>query len=233
MCTPLACRVVRAGSDWVENVGDAGCVIAQVAIRRRRQLSKVLMLVGVSVVTFLLAFLWWWQAAPDDDGILRTPQAPHAGPGVLSPDLTRLPDADAAVADQVIASARFELVDLGEVQIGEVVSFFLPHENREIQLTVSETRQTPAGNKVVIAEKLNAGIYHRLILTIGQYQSFGNIQTERDRYQFAIADGSGDIHAVSALNRRLDGSRSDFVVRTPEQELPLIPLLPEKIEVTQ
>ena len=194
-------------------------------------MSRPLMLVGLAVVTFMLAFLWWWQSGSEGvDAVSESATSQHE----LRPQTTRETptiDRQSGSGTDVQSTASFELADLSDAQVGETVSFFLPQENRDIRLVVSESRQTPAGNRTLIAENLNEGVYHRLILTMGQFQSFGNIQTDRDRYQFAIANGTGDIHSVSAMNRRLDGSASDFVIRTPEQELPPEPIAPEKIEV--
>jgi len=66
------------------------------------------------------------------------------------------------------------------------------------------------------------GNSHRLILTIGKYQTFGNLQTDLGRYQFELTGGFGAIYSASALQPRSSDADKDYVVRERIKEAPIV-----------
>ncbi|MFT7219725.1 MAG: hypothetical protein ACI8Z1_001340 [Candidatus Azotimanducaceae bacterium] len=187
--------------------------------------------VGLIMAALMIASGYWILS--DNGRDLRPATSPEedrqegSSASAPSPGESELSSEAGAVESPVIVPRQtemgtdFELQDLSSVKIGEAFSFYLTLENRSIKLNVSEVRQTRAGNRVIVADSMVEGASHRLILTIGKYQTFGNLQTDRGRYQFELTGGFGAIYAASALQPKSTDADKDYVVREPRKEAPI------------
>jgi len=115
---------------------------------------------GLIVAVLMTASSYWFfsnsagdllpSISPEQDREDGSSAFVPASDGVeLSSDLLDGLASPVPVPRQSEMCAEFELQDLSSVQIGEVFSFYLVLENRNITLIASEVRQTRAGNRVI------------------------------------------------------------------------------------
>ena len=79
--------------------------------------------------------------------------------------------------------------------------------------TVDQSHLTKAGNEVLQGRIKDGENYYGFVVTIGRHHTFGSVQTRRDRYQFELTDGEGELIAQSAINKLRDFSEPDYVIR--------------------
>lgn len=104
---------------------------------------------------------------------------------------------------------EISLIDLGGFQAGDELDLFIPQEGTSYRGRISTVEMTSSGNRV-LSGKFEGG--HRFIFTVGQFQTFGSVQTDKGRYQLETRDGNGRIISLSAINRKLDFSKPDYVI---------------------
>jgi len=121
---------------------------------------------------------------------------------------------------RVAASEPISMMDLADMRIGEPFSLYIPQEERILAGTVERTRVSKAGNQVLQGRIRDGDRSYSFVVTVGRHQTFGSIQTSRDRYQFELKDGEGELIAQSTLNKMRDFSEPDYVIpqrREPEK----------------
>ncbi|MBL6691824.1 MAG: hypothetical protein ISP91_15685 [Pseudomonadales bacterium] len=118
------------------------------------------------------------------------------------------------------ASEPLSLMDLTDARIGESFSLYIPQEERILVGAVERTHVSKAGNRVLQGRIQDGDRSYSFVVTVGRHQTFGSIQTSRDRYQFELKDGEGELIAQSTLNKMRDFSEPDYVIpqrREPEK----------------
>ena len=106
------------------------------------------------------------------------------------------------------------LNDLSNFKAGDVIALFIPQEDSVHEGRITDVSMTESGNRVIIGF-LDGN--HRFIFTVGQFQTFGTIQTQAGRYQLETRDGAGKIVSVQAIKESLDFIQPDYVI--PEKIL--------------
>jgi hypothetical protein len=109
--------------------------------------------------------------------------------------------------------------DLSSLVAGEQFAFHIPQEDSEFGGEVENVNVSGSGNTIIVGWLRDAEQSHRFIFTVGQHQTFGTLQTNKDRYQFESRDGIGRIVAVSTIKQGLDYSQPDFVVPARKSEV--------------
>ncbi len=161
------------------------------------------------VVVFAVVMIVYLQKSPTDTN------------NVASEASTSISGADSASEREVVLETQSEpvtLMDLSGAGVGESFSLYIPQEDRILQGTVQRLSFSKAGNRVLQGRIRDGDQAHSFVITVGQYQTFGSIQTSRDRYQFELTDGEGTLIAQSTLNEKRDYSQPDFVI--PERKEP-------------
>lgn len=104
--------------------------------------------------------------------------------------------------------------DLSNLNGGDEIAIFVPQEDSVHEGLITEASTTPSGNRVITGFLDGR---HRFVFTVGEFQTFGTIQTETGRYQLEVRDGTGRIISVKTINEGLDFSQPDYVV--PEKKI--------------
>lgn len=106
------------------------------------------------------------------------------------------------------------LNDLSNLKGGDDIALFVPHEDSVHEGLITDVSTTPSGNRVITGFLDGR---HRFVFTVGQFQTFGTIQTQAGRYQLEARDGTGRIVSVKSINESLDFSQPDYII--PEKKV--------------
>ncbi len=110
--------------------------------------------------------------------------------------------------------------DLSNLNGGDEIAIFVPQEDSVHEGLITEASTTPSGNRVITGFLDGR---HRFVFTVGEFQTFGTIQTETGRYQLEVRDGTGRIISVKTINEGLDFSQPDYVVPEKKIQPPEVP----------
>lgn len=157
------------------------------------------LLAGALVVVIILAVM----------GIELAPSEPEFSFADSAPVMT--PNEEKRVPEK-LETAPLSMMDLAGINVGETFSLYIPQEERILAGSVERTKVSKAGNEVLEGTILDGGRSYSFVVTVGRHQTFGSIQTSRDRYQFELTDGEGELIAQSTINKSRDFSKPDFVI---------------------
>lgn len=143
------------------------------------------------------------------------PEIVQSGESVLSAANVPAVESDTGI--------EITLADLSGFQAGDTISLYIPQEDRLYEGPVSEVVTTASGNTVLTGLLGKPEQRQRFVFTVGQYQTFGTIQTAGGRYQLETRGGTGRIISVATINEKLDFSIPDYVIPKREDEPPIPP----------
>ncbi len=164
------------------------------------------LLAGALIAVVILAVIAF-SFVPGEPEISTADSAPIIAPG----EVKRVPEE--------LERAPLSMMDLAGVNVGETFSIYIPQEERILAGRVERTKISKAGNEVLQGTIQDGGRSYSFVVTVGRHQTFGSVQTSRDRYQFELKDGEGELIAQSTINKSRDFSEPDFVIpkrREPE-----------------
>ena len=92
------------------------------------------------------------------------------------------------------------------------IDLYIPQENRSYLGEVAEVDLTATGNRVLSGFFDKEMRRHRFIFTVGVSQTFGTLQTPKERYQLEVRNGVGRIISVAEITQDLDFSKPDYVI---------------------
>ena len=104
------------------------------------------------------------------------------------------------------------LSDLSAHAVGDEIDLYIPQENRSYLGEVAEVDLTATGNRVLSGFFDKEMRRHRFIFTVGVSQTFGTLQTPKERYQLEVRNGVGRIISVAEITQDLDFSKPDYVI---------------------
>lgn len=139
--------------------------------------------------------------------------SPVASSGEVSPSATAPENTEPDPQRRTVKAETISMMDLAGTGVGDSFSLYIPQEDRIVSGTVSQSHFTKAGNEVLQGTIEDGDQSYGFVITIGRNQTFGSVQTRRDRYQFELADGQGELIAQSATNALRDFSEPDYVIR--------------------
>lgn len=113
---------------------------------------------------------------------------------------------------QKIEPVSVSMMDMAGTQVGESFSLYIPQEDRILAGTVQKSHITRAGNEVLEGVIQDGAQSFAFVITIGRHQTFGSIQTSRDRYQLELTEGAGELIAQSTIQGLRDYSEPDYVI---------------------
>ena len=119
---------------------------------------------------------------------------------------------DKPVPESGLKGIYLQVADFGELVEDDRIAFYIPQEDSHLSGYVGETSLTESGNKVIIGMLLDKGIEYRFVFTVGRLQTFGTLNTSKDRYQLEARDGIGRLVSSREINRDLDFSKPDYIV---------------------
>ena len=169
-------------------------------------MNSKLVVAGALIVVIILAVIAY-QRMPGEPEISSVESAPVIAPT----EVKRVPDE--------LQTEPLSMMDLAGVNVGETFSLYIPQEERILAGRVERTKVSKAGNEVLQGTIQDGGRSYSFVVTVGRQQTFGSVQTSRDRYQFELKDGEGELIAQSTINKSRDFSEPDFVIpkrREPE-----------------
>lgn len=116
------------------------------------------------------------------------------------------------VDDFKVKGMPVQVADMQSMEMGEVLSFFVPQEGQQYAGVIDKVIVSAAGSKSLTGMFDVEGAEYRFVFTLGGQHTFGTLHTPLGRYQLQAIDGVGTLVAASDISAKRDYSLPDFVV---------------------
>ena len=199
-------------------------------------LTARVLLAGVLMIAGLLAWYLVDTSAPNLDGTTTTPATPVAN---TSPPATSLnkndnstnttsarqaylwavaatpTDVDIPGAQSEIEGAmllKFDSEKLRELQTGDVLIINIPRTSTEFNLNIEKIEIHPGDIKVISARQQGNAARARLLLTLGQQNTFANLASTYGNYELVGNTETGWLMPSANMDQHVDPSKPDYVI---------------------